>query len=338
MLTSATAASVPVPVLEVGGTHVTAALVDLTAGETVGEAMRRPLPARGTAEEILDGVTAAASLIGAPAGAPWGVAVPGPFDYESGIALFRDVGKFDALYGVDVRAELSRRMRPAPGTLRFLNDADAFGIGEFVAGAVAGHERVVCITLGSGVGSAFLDRGEPVNHGPLVPPEGSAHLLSYDGRPLEETVSRRAIRAAYARAVPAAGRGPVPGKPDTAGAPGIPDVRGIPDVPDVHVIAELARGGDPDARAVLEHAFQALGVALAPWLARFGATALVVGGSIAASWDLIEGPLSAGAGAGPDAGLVDRLLFRTAERAHDAPLLGAASWAARPQPAPVNCR
>lgn len=119
------------------------------------------------------------------------MALPGPFDYESGLALFRDVGKFDALYGVNVRTELSRRMRPAPGALRFLNDADAFGIGEFVAGATAGHERAVCVTLGSGVGSAFLDHGEPVNDGPDVPPDGSAHLLSYEGRPLEETVSRR---------------------------------------------------------------------------------------------------------------------------------------------------
>ncbi|MEU6200688.1 ROK family protein [Streptomyces sp. NPDC047061] len=307
-------ASTSVPVLEVGGTHVTAALVDLSGGKTVGGVVRRPLPAQGTAEEILDGIAATAARIDAPAGASWGVAVPGPFDYASGIALFEDVGKFDALYGVDVRAELSRRMRPAPGALRFLNDADAFGIGECVVGAAAGHERAVCITLGSGVGSAFLDRGEPVNDGPLVPPDGSAHLLSYDGRPLEETVSRRAIRAAYAGAVPA-------------------DQGLLGDVPDVHAIAELARGGDRDARAALEHAFRALGVALAPWLARFGATVLVVGGSMAASWDLIEGPLRSGAGAG--AGRAVRLRFRAAERAHDAPLLGAAAWAARPQSAAV---
>ncbi|MGW7545281.1 ROK family protein [Streptomyces sp. NPDC054770] len=315
-------ASASVPVLEVGGTHVTAALVDPSAGKTVGEVVRRPLPAQGTAEEILDGIAATAAEVDTPAGAPWGVAVPGPFDYASGVALFEDVGKFDALYGVDVRAELSRRMRPAPGILRFLNDADAFGIGEFVAGAAAGHERAVCITLGSGVGSAFLHRGEPVNDGPLVPPDGSAHLLSYDGRPLEETVSRRGIRAAYARAVSA----------EPSRVPGDP---GDPGVPDVHVIAELARGGDRDARAVLEHGFRALGVALAPWLARFEATVLVVGGSIAASWDLIEGPLRTGTCAGPDTGPAGRLLLRTAERASDAPLLGAAAWAARPRPAAV---
>ncbi|PJN36204.1 glucokinase [Streptomyces sp. CB02959] len=306
----------PVPVLEVGGTHVTAALVDQAARELMGEAVREPLPAQGSAGEILGGIAAAAARIEAPPGACWGVAMPGPFDYEAGIGLFKGVGKFESLYGVDVGAELKRRLHPAPATLRFLNDADAFGIGEAVAGAAVGHARSVCITLGSGVGSAFLDQGQPVNDGPLVPPDGSVHLLSYGGRPLEETVSRRGIRAAYARA-----------------ALDDPDV-----VPDVRAIAELARAGDRHAWAVLDHAFRALGAVLAPWLARFEATALVVGGSIAASWDLIEGPLRAGVDAVPHTGLGGKMVFRTAEHPCDAPLLGAAWWAARPQPATAGGR
>ncbi|TGB07305.1 ROK family protein [Streptomyces sp. MZ04] len=304
--------SAPVPVLEVGGTHVTAALVDLAARGLVGDAVREPLPTQGTAEEILDGIAAAAARIDAPSEASWGLAMPGPFDYEAGIGLFHDVGKFDALYGVDVGAELTRRLRPAPAALRFLNDADAFGIGESSAGAAVGHARAVCITLGSGVGSAFLDQGQPVNDGPLVPPDGSVHLLSYGGRPLEDTVSRRGIRAAYARA-----------------ALDDPDL-----VPDVWTIVELARGGDRHARAVVDHAFRALGAALAPWLARFEATALVVGGSIAASWDVIEASLRAGVDAEP----AGELVARTAERAHDAPLLGAARWAVRPRPAAAGGR
>ncbi|MFF1570529.1 ROK family protein [Streptomyces sp. NPDC058293] len=53
--------------------------------------------------------------------------------------------------------------------MRFPHDADAFGIGEYAAGAAAGHERALCVTLGSGIGSAFIDHGEPVNEGGLVP-------------------------------------------------------------------------------------------------------------------------------------------------------------------------
>ncbi|MET7665045.1 hypothetical protein ABZT45_30325 [Streptomyces sp. NPDC005356] len=68
------------------------------------------------------------------------------------------------------------------------------------------------------------------------------------------------------------------------------------------------------ARVVLDHAFRALGETLAPWIDRFKATALVGGGSIAASWDLIEVPLRIGLAEGPDTSSARRLAVRTALR------------------------
>jgi predicted NBD/HSP70 family sugar kinase len=231
------------------------------------------------------------------------MAVPGPFDYERGIGLFRDVGKFDSLYGVDVGRGLGERIRPRPSAVRFLNDADAFGLGEYAAGAARGHDRAVCITLGTGVGSAFLDRGRPVNSGPTVPPDGSIHLVVHDGRPLEETVSRRAIRAAYARA--------------TGGPSGVP-------VPDVHVLAERSRQGDDLARTVLADAFGGLGAALAPLVQRFAASIVVIGGSMAGSWDIVGPAVQQGlARAGAD---LDALAVRPAERNPVAAVVGAAYW------------
>ena len=190
-----------IPVLEIGGTHVTAVLVAADPWELVRDTLRiAPLDADGTSEEILDELAAAANGVQVGRRAEWVVAVPGPFDYARGIGLFRDVGKFDGLYGVDVRQGLIGRIRPEPAEVRFLNDADAFGVGEYAVGAARGHDRALCITLGTGVGSAFLDRGRPVNSGPTVPQDGSIHLVVHNGRPLEETVSRRAIRVAYATA------------------------------------------------------------------------------------------------------------------------------------------
>jgi glucokinase len=292
-----------IPVLEVGGTHVTAVLVAAGSWELVPGSLRTvPLDADGTAAEVLDELAAAAN--GLPGGhrPDWVVAVPGPFDYEQGIGRFRDVGKFDSLDGVDVRHGLLTRIRPAPDTVRFLNDADAFGVGEYAAGAARGHDRAVCITLGTGVGSAFLDRGQPVNAGPTVPPDGSIHLVVHAGRPLEETVSRRAIRTAYAVA---AGRSDGP-------------------APDVRVIAERSRQGDDLARAVLADAFGGLGVALAPLVQRFGASVVVIGGSMVGSWDIVEPEVRRGlAQAGVDLGV---LAVRPAERNAVAALVGAAFW------------
>ncbi|MCW3816029.1 ROK family protein [Micromonospora sp. DR5-3] len=259
--------------LDIGGTHVTATVVDTATWTARPDGVRRrQLRADGTAEEILSGIVACGRELGLPAAAWCGIAVPGPFDVARGVGLFRSVGKFDALYGVDVRGAVADGLGLARSRLCFVNDADAFLVGEWIAGAVSGHDRAAAITLGTGVGSAFLAHGKIIAAGNSVPPEGRVDLLMIDGRPLEETVSRRALLTAYG---------------------------GGPDI-DIRDMAERARSGEPEAQAVIDTAMRALGRALGPWLTRFGATALVVGGAISASWDLIEPPLRAGlAGACP---------------------------------------
>jgi glucokinase len=258
-------ASELVPVLEIGGSHVTAAVVDLGGGQ-VQRQQRLPLDSSGSAEEIIDTLVRAAERVESSA-RHWGIAIPGPFDYVTGVGGFEDVGKFDQLSGVDLGAALRGRLGPGSRTY-FVNDAEAFGVGESVFGAGRGHARTVCLTLGTGIGSAFVANGMTVTSGPDVPPLGYAYRLSWEGRPIEDAVSARALRRRFA------------GSGGTA--------------LDVHDIAGLARSGDPAAQRAFEDSFLALGGCLGPWVARFRATMLIVGGSIAESFDLIEEPLSAG--------------------------------------------
>ncbi|WP_406138722.1 ROK family protein [Streptomyces sp. NBC_01089] len=293
-----------VPVLEIGGTHVTAAVVDTEAGLLAPvPAVRQPVPADAQAGELLDAIADASRYLDLPEAAHWGVAIPGPFDYDAGIGRFRGIGKFESLHGIDVGAELLGRLPAGPRRISFVNDADAFAMGEYRAGAAAGRQRAVFITLGTGVGSSFLDGGQPVGHGPDVPPGGRVHRLTIDGSPLEEVVSRRAVRRFYAdtSAVPGGGR-----------------------VPDVRDIAGLARAGDPHATRTIRHCFGALGRALAPWCERFAPELMVVGGSMTGSWDLLGPAVRAGfeawaPGTAPP--------VATALRPADAPLIGAAHWA-----------
>lgn len=288
-----------VAALEVGGTHVTGALVDVARRRIVpGTRRRDPLRADGTAEEIIGTIVGCGRRVPAPTSGRWGVAIPGPFDYARGIGRFSGVAKFEALFEVDLCCALLDGLADAADRITFLNDADAFVLGEWAAGAASGHERVAGITLGTGIGSAFADAGAFVDSGPSVPPEGRVDLLSIDGRPLEETVSRRAILGRYAA---------LSANADPAS--------------DVHEVAERARAGEPAAQRVLDEALTALGDALAPWLQRFGAAILVVGGGMAGSWDLIAPPLRAGLrAADPDltAAVVRGLL------PDDAGLIGAA--------------
>lgn len=258
-----------VPVLDVGGTHVTAARVDPQSWRIVSAPVRVEIDSHGSADEILDGFAAAAAGI-APEGTLWAVAMPDPFDYPAGVGRFHDVGKFESLDGVDVRAGLRPRLPGRPDEIVFCNDADAFAVGEWVAGAGTGSTRLVGLTLGTGVGSGWVDAGEVVDPG--LPPGGRAHLLRVDGLPLEELMSRRAIRRAYADA--------------TGGDPA-----------DVRAIAERARGGDPVAGQVLARALRALGYALAPALRDFAPDVIVLGGSMSASWDLFEPWFREGTGA-----------------------------------------
>ena len=74
---------------------------------------------------------------------------------------------------------------------------DAFGWGEWMFGAATGNDRCVAITLGTGIGSAFLADGEVRQSGAGVPAEGRVDLLRISGQPLEEVVSTRAIERAY---------------------------------------------------------------------------------------------------------------------------------------------
>jgi predicted NBD/HSP70 family sugar kinase len=62
----------------------------------------------------------------------------------------------------------------------------------------------------------------------------------------------------------------------------------------VREVADQARVGSSPARAVLDEAFEALGPALGPWIIGFGASVLVMGGSITRAWDLIVDPFTRG--------------------------------------------
>lgn len=298
-----------VPVLEVGGSHVTAAAVDLDRAR-IADGTRRRLPLTSgvgpedflaALAEAANGMLSATALDARAVGGTWGIAVPGPFDYAHGIARHQGVGKFASLDGLAVGGLLTPRLNRRPARLRFLNDASAFALGAWHA-AHTQSRRLVAITLGTGVGSAFLDRGTIVEDGPCVPPEGRVDLLTVDGRPLEDTVSTRAMTAHYANRT---GRS----------------------VDGLRELTALAAADDVIAREVITSALRALGGALAPWLTAFEADTVAFGGSITAAWPLIGPPLAAGL-THHDPRL-RRLALSVHDDGEDKALLGAAVFAAR---------
>jgi glucokinase len=318
--------------LEVGGTHVTAALVDPAAGSVLpGSLHRRTLDAQGGAAEIVRDMaavatTAASSLTQSPAALMWGVALPGPFDYERGVGDFDGVGKFQALRGLDVAALLCDAGLGRPGRLRFVNDTLAFALGEWATGAAQGYDRVVAVTLGTGVGSAFLVGGSPVTCGTGVPPGGQLHRLQIDGQPLESTVSRAAIRTCYARLAGAPRGGGVEHSAERS-----PATDAMSTSLDVEQIANLAAQGDRSAGAAMRQPLRSLGAVLAPWVTAFGADVLVVGGSIARSWSVVAPALTEGLREGPPGCVPSAMACQLTRARHlrTSALVGAAAWAVK---------
>jgi glucokinase len=244
-----------VAVLEVGGSHVTAAVVAPGSWE-VASLRRTALDSQTTAEQIVAQLAAAASQL--PLANGLALAMPGPFDYAAGVAWYRGVDKFDSLYGFDLGQSL--RSLLDVDRVVFVNDAEAFTVGEWTTGPLQGLARCCGVTIGTGIGTAFLADGRVVRSGDTVPPGGELYRTSVAGKPLEDWISSRAILRAY-------------GGPAGIG---------------VKEIAEAARAGDLHAQQVLVDAFTVLADALTPWLTRFGATRVVLGGSISGAFDLVN--------------------------------------------------
>ena len=284
--------------LEIGGTHVSAGRVDIARSrlEPAG-GYRLALDGRSTREELVRTIAVAASDTNLPAIDRWGVATPGPFDYVRGVSRIRGVAKLDALYGVDLRELLSRALGlERPERVRFLNDAHAFVLGEWWAGAAKGHARAMGLTLGTGLGSGFIADGELVVSGPDVPPEARLDLVPFRGGAIEDVVSSRGIASAFGADV------------------------------DVAEIARRARDGDRRAATVFREFGSALGEFVGPWIVRFAPTCLVFGGSITRAWQLFDDGFF---GSCPEAARLPRC--GPGVRPDEAPLLGAALHADRAQ-------
>ncbi|TCO48453.1 glucokinase [Kribbella antiqua] len=249
-----------VPVLEIGGSHVTAAVVSPDGwGVTVVE--RAKLESQQAADVVLGQLAAAARKL--PLANSLAVALPGPFDFATGVAWYRGQGKFDNLYGQNVGESLRDLLNL--DQILFMNDAEAFAVGEWTAGEVRGLERCAGVTIGTGIGTAFLADGLVVRDGDTVPPGGELYRTFYDSWPLEDSISARAILRAYFAWT---------GKEEL-------DIG-------VKEVTERARAGEVVARDVLLTAFGVLAAALTPWLERFGVTKVVLGGSISGAFDVVR--------------------------------------------------
>ncbi|THU39681.1 ROK family protein [Niastella caeni] len=173
--------------IDIGGSHITAGVVDLAQKKIIEDSVVRQLVNRhAPAEEIL-GIWAdtikGRLLYCEHQATTIGFAMPGPFDYPNGICLIKGFDKYEALYGMNIRKELSARTGMPAEQISFRNDADAFLEGELFGGAGQGFTRALGLTLGTGLGSCLYVDGEITNAG--------LNVLPFKGGIAEEYLSTR---------------------------------------------------------------------------------------------------------------------------------------------------
>lgn len=150
--------------LDVGGTHVTSALIDISQKKVVkNSGIRRLLDSTGSLEEIIAVLheVIRLSVIDMPLSEiKIGIAIPGPFDYEMGICLISEQQKFGSLYKQDVRKALADKLDIDAENIKFCNDAACYLNGEVVGGVAVGYKKVLGLTLGTGLGAAIAEGGK----------------------------------------------------------------------------------------------------------------------------------------------------------------------------------
>lgn len=254
---------------DIGGSHITCAAVDMISGKVMKETVsERPVNNQGQAFEIINvwvsSLNETISHLNLNEIRGIGFAMPGPFDYVNGVSLIKH--KYGNLYGFNIGdAIMSSIELPDAFGIRFINDASAFAVGEAWTGKAKDFRRSVCITLGTGLGSAFISDRIPVVDGPDVPKTGCVYHLPYGESIADDYFSTRWFLESYKEIT-----GKVVG--------GVKELSEIVDK-------------DKTVQDLFSKFGKNLAAFLAPWLKKFGAQILVIGGNISHAYHLFGEPL-----------------------------------------------
>ncbi|MEM1120143.1 MAG: ROK family protein [Bacteroidota bacterium] len=184
------------------------------------------------------------------------IALPGPFDYQKGIFQAHPKGKMSSLVGEDFRSLLL----PHFGDnlkIAFANDAACFGLGAACFGKGKPYDRIIGITLGTGIGSSFIGHQKIISKGHGVPVGGEVYALPFLQGIADDYFSTRWFVAETKRAL---------GKTVTG-------------------VRELVETMPPDdvnpIFTKFSHQFYQF---LRPYATNFKAEAIIIGGNIAKAW------------------------------------------------------
>ena len=162
--------------IDVGGSGVKGALVNLDKGRLSGERFRIPTPKPATPEAVSEAVREIVQFFNysGPVGCGF------PSIVKNGVAM--TAANIDERWiGVNIERIFGKETNCS---FAATNDADAAGIAEMHYGAGKGNKGVVLmITIGTGIGTALF------NNGQLIPNTEFGHVYWHNKKPVENFCS-----------------------------------------------------------------------------------------------------------------------------------------------------
>lgn len=256
--------------VDIGGTNLKAGLVSLQ-GELLARTSRPTYLVAGW-EGVIDQIHEVAEELLRQGGLSWsalrglGVGVPGTVRLPQGEVLFAPNLRWER---VPLLSALAARF-PVP--VKVDNDAHVAALGEYWRGAAQGYRSVLLLTLGTGVGSAFLLEGRVLRggnglgsemghmvidpHGPVCACGNRGCLEAFVAAPALERLARELRDASP------------PDSPDLSGAWGVREV------------LAAAAAGDAVGRQVVASLVEHLAIGLANAVVLIDPEVILLGGGV----------------------------------------------------------
>lgn len=253
---------------DIGGSHISCAAVDIDKGRILEETFcQKDVNNQAHAGVIIsvwaDALRTSMEKVQSGDIKGIGFAIPGPFDYVKGICLIRNLAKYENLYGFNIGDAIRSSLEFSDEfPVRFMNDASSFAVGEAWKGKASGFTRSLSITLGTGFGSAFINNRIPVVEGDEVPRLGCVYHLPFKGGIAEDLISTRWFLKSYKN---------ITGN----------EIQGVKELSQIAI-------SDNIALSLFDEFGQNMGIFLAPWLKKFRAEVLVIGGNISNAYSLFK--------------------------------------------------
>ncbi len=247
--------------IDVGGTHITAAVVDMDKKEIISSSTyKEEFNSNEDKDAVLDywqnAINNSLEKSGVKKLTGIGISMPGPFNYTEGVCWIKDQDKYKNFYGVNIRQEVITKLSlPEDFPVLFENDAICFSKGEVLRNFDGKYGRVLSITLGTGLGACFIENNKVITDDKRIPEDGTLYNVPYRHGIAEEYISTRALILRYYHLT---GNKVDNGKQ----------------------LFNLAVEGNEPAKQAFADMGQAMANVLLPWIQSFEPECLIIGGKI----------------------------------------------------------